>query len=417
MSRARRFAVLAMVLGATFALVLAVSACGGSSSSSSGSTGGEGSGGSTGGESSEEGSAKVDPALGETAGVKAVIERALEGPVYTSVENLEEATPEDFKPATSWTGPTSAPEVESGKSIQIVVCLFGTACQTGGEAAKEAVEKMGWSAELIDGKGTAEGAEQGMSTALSKQPDGIITVSLPEGQIGDKLAEAKADGIPVVTIADANEEQEGYSAYVTRQELETSMLEAWYAIAESNGKAHVVFLWDTGYQHLVEGLHLATRIFESCKECKILHTYSRTLTTATNPTAMEQLTSSILKRYGSEVEYILTPYGFGVPPVLSAARTAGSDVKVLSKNAQNENLELVAAGEQTADFGSSIEWWGWAAADQLRRLIAGEEALPDAKEGLSLRAFNKETAPSDGEVEWLKPVDFKAEYEKIWGVK
>ena len=414
MSRARRLLILAIVLGATAALSLAISACGGSGDGTGGSSGGESS---SAGEESEGSGSAVNPALGETAGAKALIERALKGSVYTSVENLEEATPEDFKSAATWTGPTSAPEVEEGKNLQIVVCLFGTACQTGGEAAKEAAEKMGWTAELIDGKGTPEGAAQGMATALSKQPDGIVTVSIPEGQVSDKLAEAKAEGIPVVTIADANEEHDGYDAFVTRQELETSMLEAWYAIADSNGKAKVVFLWDSGYQHLVEGLDLATKILEACEGCKVLHTYSRTLATATNPTAMEQLTSSILKRYGNEVEYILTPYGFGVSPVLSAARTAGSDVKVLSKNAQSENLELVAAGEQTADFGSSIEWWGWAAIDQLRRLIAGEEPLPDAKEGLSLRAFNVSNAPADGEVDWLDPVNFKAEYEKIWGVK
>ena len=104
-------------------------------------------------------------------------------------------------------GPTSAPKVEGQKTIEIVQCLTGSACEEGGDAAAEAAEKLGWKAEVIDGKGTPAGFNEGMNTALAKKPDGIITVALPEGQISDKLETAKADGIPVVSIASADEEK------------------------------------------------------------------------------------------------------------------------------------------------------------------------------------------------------------------
>lgn len=418
----KRMRYVVLLTGLMACLALTVSACGGGSSSSSSaepSSSGESSetsetaGG--GGEPAEEGE-EANSALADVAAAKAMIKRSIEGPVY-NVAKDDEATPEDFKTVTKWTGPTSAPKVEGQKTIEIVICLVGTACEEGGEAAAEAAEKLGWNAEVLDGKGTPAGFNEAMNTALAKNPDGIITVALPEGQISDKLETAKEDGIPVVSIASADEEKGLYGAYVIRQETETAMMEAWYAIAESGGKAKAVFLWDTSFVHLQNALERMEAIFEACAECKILQVYSRTLETATNPAAMQQLANSILQHYGGEVEYIFTPYGFGVAPVQAAVTAAGEDVQVLSKNAEQQNLQMVAAGEQGADFGSSVQWWGWASIDQMRRLMAGEEALEDSKEGLSMRTFTKEDTPSDGVVNWNKPVDFEAEYEKIWGVK
>ena len=135
-------------------------------------------------------------------------------------------------------------------------------------------------------------------------------------------------------------------------------MEAWYAIAKSDGKAKAVFLWDTNFVHLQNALERMEAIFDACAECKILQVYSRTLETATNPAAMQQLANSILQHYGGEVEYIFTPYGFGVAPVQAAVAASGEEVEVLSKNAEQQNLEMVAAGEQGADFGSSVKWSG-----------------------------------------------------------
>jgi len=418
LERKRSLVIAFLVMGLAISGLL--SACGGSSSSSSTpnketSEPASEEGASESSESAEGGS---NSELADLPATEAMIKAATEGLVY-SPEPVEKLTPASFKPVTGWTGPTSAPELKGEKTLQVIICLTGTECEIAGKGAEKAAESMGWKAEMIDGKGTPEGFNEAMSTALAKQPDAILTVAVPESQISDKLAEAKEEGIAVASVASANEGLGGYDAWVVSQETVASMMEGWYAVAEDHGKANVVFLWDKSFPHLAEALEHTEEIVNACGGCKILQTYSRTLTTATNPTAMEQLTNSILQHYGGEVGWILTPYGFGVAPVIAAVRSAGEEVNVLSKNESQPNLEMVAAGEQAAQAGFSAPWLGWAGVDQLRRILAGEEPLPESEEGLTFHMFVPGNTPKNGVTTiWTEGKNnFETEYERIWGVK
>ncbi len=354
--------------------------------------------------------------LGNVEAARAAIARAIEGPVYSDKPELE-VTPEDLQPVTEWTGPEEAPKPEPGKNLRIIVCLVGTSCGTMGDAAAEAAKALGWSAKVIDGKGTPQGANDAMNTALSESPDAIITVAVPESQIADKVARAKQRKIPIVGISAVPENvPQPYDAYVSLKETVTAKLQAWWAIADSDGKAQSIFVWDRGYPHLNEALTGAEQVFAACEGCDVLQTYKRALATAADPVAMGQLANSIAQRYGDRVGYILTPYGFGVAPVAQAIKARGLDTKVLSKNADAQNLGMVAEGIQAADFGSSLEWAGYAGVDQTNRLLAGQETIPDAEQGLPVRAYDQSNAPVDGKVDWTTPVDFKKEYLRVWGV-
>jgi ribose transport system substrate-binding protein len=346
----------------------------------------------------------------------ALIERALAGPVYSDKAEID-ATPADLQPVTDWTGPTEVPEVPQGKNIQIIVCLVGTSCQFMGDAAAEAARELGWTAEIIDGKGTPQGANDAFNAALTKKPDAILTIAIPETQVADKVARAKEAGIKMVGISSISENvPDGYDAYVSLKETLTAKMQAWWAIADSGGKANVVIVWDKGYPHLNQALEGVEQVFAQCDGCKVLQVYKRTLASSADPVAMGQLTNSILQKHGSQVDYILTPYGFGVAPMSQRVEASGREVKLLSKNADPLNLGLVSKGTQAADFGSSLEWSGWAGIDQTIRVLASEEPIADAEQGMPVRAYDKDNAPADGNVDWTKPVDFKVEYRKVWGV-
>jgi ribose transport system substrate-binding protein len=376
--------------------------------------GGGDSGSGSGSSADQKPAAKADANI--VADASGVIDRALAGPVYSDKAELDVA-PGDLQPVTGWTGPTKAPEVPKGKSVQIIVCLVGTSCQFMGEAAADAARKLGWTAEIIDGKGTPQGANDAFNAALAKKPDAILTIAIPETQVADKVARAKKEGIKTVGISSISENvPDGYDAYVSLKETLTAKMQAWWAIADSGGKAKVVIVWDKGYPHLNQALEGVQQVFAQCADCKVLEVYKRALATAADPVAMGQLTNSILQKYGTQVQYILTPYGFGVAPMAQSVQASGRKVKLLSKNADPLNLGLVSKGTQAADFGSSLEWSGWAGIDQTIRVLAGEQPIPDAQEGMPVRAYDKDTAPADGKVDWSKPVDFKAEYLKVWGV-
>ena len=66
--------------------------------------------------------------------------------------------------------------------------LPGTACETAGQAATEAADALGWTSEVVAGAGTPESFTQAFETALSKDPDVILSMAVPDVLVGDSLA-------------------------------------------------------------------------------------------------------------------------------------------------------------------------------------------------------------------------------------
>jgi ribose transport system substrate-binding protein len=354
------------------------------------------------------------------AQAKSLIAFGQVGLLTTTVNDTQITSNSQIVRVKGWPGPTSTPKPPSGQSVQIVVCLFGTACETLGRGAAAAARVLGWKTQVLDGKGTAQGAASALDTALSKNPDVIMTAGIPETEIADKLKRAHQQGVKLVGISSAYEAgaKAHYDAYVSLHEIVNTILQINYAIADSNGHANAVYLWDPGYPVLTSALNISRKIFNQCKGCKILEVYNRPITTAADPVAMGKIANSLAQKYGKKLQYIFTPYGFGVAPVIAALRAAGrSDVKVLSGNGEPQNLGMVNKGWQAADFGTSAEWAGYAAVDQSIRLLAGARPLPDYKEGVSVHVFTQKNAPKSGVVNWRKYVNFAAQYKKLWGVK
>jgi hypothetical protein len=70
-------------------------------------------------------------------------------------------------------------------------------------------------------------------------------------QVATYIAEARAAGIKLVGASAIPEQvsvRNGHhDAYVSVREDASSPLQAWFTIADSDGKARVTWLWDPGY--------------------------------------------------------------------------------------------------------------------------------------------------------------------------
>lgn len=362
--------------------------------------------------------AATPPAL--IAQATAVLKAATTGMIHNAVDEPTINSLTQIQSVKGWPGPTSTPTPPKGKKIAIVVCLFGTACEDSGREAAKAAALLGWKADVIDGKGTPATYFQAMDSVLAKGYDAIITMAIPESLVADKIAAAHKKHIPVVGIASIPEKasSDHYDAYVSYHEITGSALQAAWVIASSKGTGKVVMLWDYGYPHLVAGATVAKRILAQCTGCKLLELQKRELATAADPVAMSKITTALVNKYGKDLQYIMTPYGFGVAPIIEALRAAGrSDVQVLSNNGEKQQLAFVANGQMPADSGVSVPWSGYAAIDQTIRLLDGQKALPDFQEGVSVRLFVKSNAPKTGVFNWNTLVNVAGEYKKLWGLK
>jgi ribose transport system substrate-binding protein len=332
-----------------------------------------------------------------------------------------ELTIDDFEPVTGWVGPKTPVQAPEKKKIVAISCAtVAPFCANVTQGAVEAAKALGWDATYIDGKASINGYVQAFETAINMKPDGIITMALPESQLATYIAKAHAAGIKLVGASSIPEkvsvENGKYDAYVSVREDSNTLLQAWYTIADSDGKAKVTWMWDPGYPFLVAALERSKKIIAECSGCKAEEVGLREFASAANPVRMQELGAGLLSR-NPDAEYVLTAYGLNSHSIALAAKAMGRNVKVVAKNADPNNVAFVSQGELQAEVGASSNWGGWAAVDQMVRLLAGQQPLDIMEENQPEHIFVTSNAPADGVLDFQKLYDYKGKYLELWGRK
>ncbi len=163
-----------------------------------------------------------------------------------AVSDAKAAVAKYAGPQTTWEGPTKAPKPEPGKKI---VFLSGDEqndiSHLYGVYIKEAGQKLGWNVTVIDGKGSPTSWLAGMNQAIALKPDGIALFA-DAASLQDPIKAGVAQGIKFVGLHAAGlpGPQPDLNLFVNIQEdpREIGKAEADWAIADSDGKAHVVIL-------------------------------------------------------------------------------------------------------------------------------------------------------------------------------
>jgi ribose transport system substrate-binding protein len=314
-----------------------------------------------------------------------------------------------------WHGPTSAPTPAKGKKIVIIPVVNGGEPLLATQGIQNAAKALGWTTKVIAGQGTPSSYQQAFQSALATKPDAIVLVSIPENQVGNYIPLSRKRGIKLVE-AEGYPPSAGdrYDAYVTDVSGITGKIQAWYAIAKSNGTAKALMFWDPSAISLRAGLKGAKAEFAKCADCKVLGSYLVSSSLGVDPTKESGIVSSLLHKYGSDLQYLLTSYGFGLQSVATTVGSCSCATKVLTKNGEQASLQLIQQGLVQIDSGTDSTWVGWASVDQLVRLFAGTKPLGPFSEGLPVHVFTKANLPPKNL--WVAPINYKAKYKKIWGV-
>lgn len=368
------------------------------------------------------GAPKAEPDQIQAA--KALIESAEKGLVAAKDPKKPELqlTITDFAPMTEWPGPKTSAKAPAHKKVVVVACAtVAPFCANVAGGAVEAAKALGWDATYLDGKGSVAGFVQAFETAINAKPDAIVAMALPESLVATYIAKAHGTGIKVVGASAIPENisvgNGHYDAYVSVREDTNALFQAWFTIADSDGKARVTWLWDPGYPFLMAELEAQKKVFKAdCPGCKPEEVGLRELDAAANPVRMQQLGAGLLSR-NPDAGYVLTAYGLNAHSIFIAATSVGRKVKVVSKNNDPNNVAFVSQGQLYAEMGTSPNWDGWAAMDQAVRLLAGQPALGAEEENQPEHVFVKENAPANGELDWTKLFDYKTKYLQLWGRK
>jgi ribose transport system substrate-binding protein len=97
-------------------------------------------------------------------------------------------------------------------------------------------------------------------------------------------------------------------------------------------------------------------------------------------------------------------------------QAANTDVKVVGADAVDQQLDQIRKGESyVADVGETPVWCGWAAADEIMRLMLGKSA---SNEEIPVRLFTKDNLPpTSNDPADLFQTDFKTPLLKLWGAQ
>jgi ribose transport system substrate-binding protein len=319
-------------------------------------------------------------------------------------------------PLTKWWGPTTPVKPEPGKKIMILSCNQATACSGTTATAAAAARKLGWSVQIVDGKGDPATYNAAIHNAVVAGVNGIIDVAIPDSLIVPSLLFAKQHHVPVVNGSSTTDHQPGVSANTPVPWLLRGRLAADYIIASTNGHANVVLIRDNEFPGIKAMYDLIDRLLTACSGCHVLQQINLTSVDITGPT-LTQTTTSALERYGSQLQWFILPYDAADALVVPALQSANRlDVKVVSFDGGAQEEKYCHAGQGIAgSIVDVIPYIGWESADALDRIFAGQTNVTEPPEPFFL--LTRKTCPSGVAGATLEKFNYQGEFEKLWGVK
>lgn len=318
--------------------------------------------------------------------------------------------------------PTTGPKPQAGKNIWVID--FGLAAAEGAlvaDGTKAAGAVLGWKVTVYDGKFEPARYLDGIRQAIAAKADGIFLYAIDCASVKAALQQAKAAKIKVVGAESQDcgtggaALYDGSVSYTQGSFLDwaasAGSAEADWAIAQTDGKANVINLFqnDTASTKAIQSGF--TKTLGGCSTCKVAQTVTFAGTDL-GPKLQEKVQQAILQNPKANV--LMVPY--------DGALTSGVNAAVMASG-RNDQLEVVAGGGlapnmdlvrkdrgEDAGYSTSLQWEGWAGLDAFNRLFDGQQP---AASGIGMEVFDKDhNMPASGP--WVPKVDFAAAYRRAW---
>lgn len=316
-------------------------------------------------------------------------------------------------------GPAFKASKAAGKTVFYITYSSSTVIDEWKNVASGQLQRYGVDVKYIDGNASISDFNQAIQEAIAQHAGAILLMGIDPTSVAGEVQAAKEAKIPVLI---GSNEQVGVPKYpgvvgaVTINGVAVGNLLADWMVATSNGNVDAAIVTHEGVlgtAQEVGGIRAQLkRLCPSCKAKVVNLPFTQINTEA-------QLTQSLITS-DPNLNFVIPVYDFELatmqPAVISAG--AASRVKLGSFNALPNILTLMQKGGPVqADVGSPNVWFGYSIADQLLRVLAG--AKPVASENNPLRLFvpsNVESLDLSGPTAtWYGSINYKADYQKLWG--
>jgi ribose transport system substrate-binding protein len=265
-----------------------------------------------------------------------------------------------------------------------------------------------------------------MSEALAAGASAIVTAAIPAATITNELAQAKADHVPVVLGIDKNvttPAPRNIAAVVSYPYKLIGQLDADWVIANSGGTANVLVINVQGSNPLLM-VTQGGSIPQLAKVCPKCNVTVQNVPLA-NLSEVASITTTALQS-NPKISYVIAGMDTVAGIMIPAIKQVGYEnkISITGLNGSLQEMLMMAQGTpMKMDVATAGPYLGYAAADQVLRLLAG--VAPSRDEAAPVRVFNQSTVHSikltqsafSSDV-WFNPNGhFLQKFWALWGVK
>lgn len=329
-----------------------------------------------------------------------------------------------LKPPT-WRGPTARIKAASAKGKRVFFINLTEeipALHEWGVVMSQQLKLFGVSTHVCDAKGSSAGIISCLQQGIAQRPNVLVAAALDTSFIASYIARAKSVGIRVITAQTGVPGLPTISGDLAEVTFDYPavgrLLGAWYA-ADSHCKSAPQIITSTSSRQpsLAEVSGMQSAIAQFCPH--LVQRAAQNVLIPDWPTKLPTLTRSLLLAH-PDLSYLLPLYDgmtiYMVPTI--EQMHLGRTIKVAAFNATPVVMqnELAKPSPLAADVGGPNQWYGFALADQVLRVLI--RAAPVADEHVPLRLFTRANIGSINvkadESTWYGTVNFRCMYHKLW---
>lgn len=311
------------------------------------------------------------------------------------------------------TEPVGKP-IPTGKKITFVSCGV-EACAIQGPILAAGAKSLGWTVDQVATDGSAEKVQGAIDSAIRNGSDAVILNAADRDAYAKQIADAKKAGVQFVTCCSLATAGDGllYNTATDKQNGPIGDYLAAEVVADSKGKANALYVNISAFEILKQvGASFDEGVKKYCDSCSVENLDIPL--TSLGKDAPDRIISYL--RSHPKVNYVALSVtdalGAGLPAALKAAGL-GDKVKIVGQGGGTQNFTDMKAGSVHALVPGDLFSYDYLMLDALARHWAG---VPLNDAGPPYWLVKKDTVPTDTSKPFPVIEDYKAQYEKLWGV-
>jgi ribose transport system substrate-binding protein len=291
-----------------------------------------------------------------------------------------------------------------------------------GEKIGEALEAADVDLTVCDGGANPSQIAGCVNQAVGATAAAIVVDNVPYGMAANALDDARAQGIPVLVVnqvLDPEHPADETLAYVSGPAIPMITSVADWIIADSEGQATVVLQKVTDNPSTLAYAEAAEQEFaDRCPDCTVV---VNEVSAANFPLIPSSTSSALLAN--PDARYVLAEFEHFVQPTIGGVQQSpnAADITIAASAATLGGLQMLQEGSQlVASAGQNFAYQGWATADAIFRLAAGQQ-VPEYD--IAFRLFTGDnvgdidlTEDAEASGEWYGPTDYAEQFGALWGL-